>query len=218
MNYQVKKIKVILIKQLQNIGTMGMFDTFLVKEAKCTLCGHHFKSDKPDIQFQTKDFMCLLESLSEGEDTRTPKPQYWLWKSNWVFGKNSKHYISVKKAKRLEKNKEKYSVWISEDGKKVSLYKNFGSRPVNMVRENAVFNMHAQCPKCKKVFDAKGIIKDYIFLGQLGVKRIKSPPKTVKLAVSEYTWKRLQELMKKECLEDLDELISLLVTKSERIG
>lgn len=196
---------------------MGSYDTFLVKEAKCSLCGHHFRSDKCDINFQSKDFECLFDSISEGEDVRIRKPRYWLWKSNSFFGRNSKHYISVKKAKQLAKNKKKYSIWISDDGKRVCLYKNFGSRPVNFVRENAIFNMHATCPKCKKLFNAKGIIKDYIFLGQLGVKRIKSSTKTVKLGVSEYTWKRLRELMRKENLNELDELILLLITKSERI-
>ncbi|MGH9909286.1 MAG: hypothetical protein ACRD32_01465 [Nitrososphaerales archaeon] len=180
-------------------------------------CGHYFQSEKCDIRFQSKDFARLLDKISEGEDTRTLKPKNWLWKSNFFFGKNSKGYISEKKAKQLAKNKKKYNIRISDDGKSVCLYKNFGSRPVNFVKENAIFNMYVTCPKCKKVFDAKGIIKDYIFIGQLGLKRIKNPPKTVRLVVNEYTWRRLQELMKKDDLDDLDQLISLLVTKSERV-
>jgi hypothetical protein len=195
---------------------MGLYDTFLVREARCTLCGYHFRSDKCDISFQSQDFECQLDTISEGEDVRTLKPQYWLWRSNWFLGRNPKFYISLEKAKRLAKNKKKYKLWISEDGKHVCLYKNIGSRAVNFVRENAIFNMYDICPKCKELFNAKGIIKDYIFLGQLGIKKIETSPKAVKLAVSQYTWKKLQELMKKENLHDLDELMMWFITKSER--
>jgi len=37
------------------------------------------------------------------------------------------------------------------------------------------------------------------------------------IAVSESTWERLKKLMKKEKARDLDELISILIQKSEEI-
>jgi len=37
------------------------------------------------------------------------------------------------------------------------------------------------------------------------------------VAVSESTWERLKKLMKQEDAKDLDELISLLIRKSEKI-
>jgi hypothetical protein len=139
---------------------MGLFDTFIVPGASCVKCGNEY-----DANFQTKVFNSLMDVIKVGEDVRTRKPQWWLFRDNICDRK-----FTLAKAKRIVARKPK-KFKLSTDTLEgnfdyVRVDKYFGSRPPNFSNiKEAEFELHDICPKCKKYYEVTGIIKKWKFVG-----------------------------------------------------
>jgi len=142
---------------------MGLFDTFSVPNTKCPSCGHVFEAD-----FQTKEFECMLDHITVGEDVRDKIEQWYLheW-SNQVNNYECK--LTIKQAEALARryphlyDLRKYD---KKDKYNWALYRFAGQRDRNFswVRYGT-FPMYTSCLKCDEWYDAVGLIEDYIFKG-----------------------------------------------------
>ena len=141
---------------------MGLYDTFVVPDNRCPLCGH-----LATAMFQTKEFEQSMDNIQVGEDVRD-KVESWFMDSSSFFSKivKQQYKVSRPRAEMLARKYPHKYKFETTDGSSWALYKFYGlrSRGFNHIRY-AVFEMHDVCACCNEYYEVEGYIEDYIFKG-----------------------------------------------------
>ena len=137
-----------------------MFDSFMVGSVSCPNCRRKLSN----VEFQSKQFGCMLDFITEGEDVRNTVPGWFIYKDSVINGG-----MTVDQAIRLaRKDPLRFRLTISHDNgataPKVEEFIGHHARSFSGIKD-ATFTVYTQCQYCHKRFNALGKIADYVFTG-----------------------------------------------------